>query len=187
MSFAASDVGQSSVTGEGSVFGGMGTYALSYPVSNWSDRVTPDPDAELAFAGNVGDAAVNKDNDVYRTTFWGFPWEAVDGADNRIELLNTVLDWCAASPFEDCNGNGIPDEDDIDSGESSDVNNNGIPDECEGPIGDTDGDGDVDAADLAALLGGWGPCPPFSECPGDLNGDGTVDASDLAILLGNWG
>jgi hypothetical protein len=54
-------------------------------------------------------------------------------------------------------------------------------------LGDLDYDGDVDAADLAELLGGWGPCPPLPECPGDLNGDGSVDAFDLAILLGNWG
>lgn len=33
--------------------------------------------------------------------------------------------------FEDCNGNGVPDEDDIDNGTSTDCNNNGIPDECE--------------------------------------------------------
>jgi hypothetical protein len=51
------------------------------------------------------------------------------------------------------------------------------------PAGDVDGDGDVDAADLAVLLAGWGPC---SSCPSDLNGDAVVNAMDLAILLGNW-
>jgi predicted outer membrane repeat protein len=50
---------------------------------------------------------------------------------------------------------------------------------------DLDGDGSVDAADLAILLGGWGPCT--GGCPGDLDGDGEVDAADLAILLGAWG
>ena len=34
--------------------------------------------------------------------------------------------WCS-----DCNGNGIPDECDIASGESEDCNDNGYPDECE--------------------------------------------------------
>ncbi len=56
------------------------------------------------------------------------------------------------------------------------------------PNPDLDGDGDVDAADLAQLLGSWGPaepCPPFD--PADLNQDCAVGASDLAILLGNWG
>ena len=52
---------------------------------------------------------------------------------------------------------------------------------------DVDGDGDVDAADLAILLGSWGPCPPEDDCPADLNRDGVVDAFDLAFLLGSWG
>ncbi len=51
-------------------------------------------------------------------------------------------------------------------------------------VGDLDGSGGVDAADLALLLGSWGAC---GGCLADLNGDGLVDASDLAMLLGNWG
>ncbi|MEE9266712.1 MAG: dockerin type I domain-containing protein, partial [Gammaproteobacteria bacterium] len=51
-------------------------------------------------------------------------------------------------------------------------------------IGDLDGDGAVDASDLAILLGSWGACPG---CPADLNGDGVVGAFDLALVLGNWG
>jgi hypothetical protein len=47
---------------------------------------------------------------------------------------------------------------------------------------DLDNDGDVDAADLATLLGAWG-----SPGPGDLNEDGVVNAADLAIMLGSWG
>ncbi|MEC9373093.1 MAG: PQQ-dependent sugar dehydrogenase, partial [Planctomycetota bacterium] len=47
---------------------------------------------------------------------------------------------------------------------------------------DIDGDGAVGAADLAALLGGWG-----QPGPADLDGDGTVTASDLGGLLGAWG
>jgi murein tripeptide amidase MpaA len=53
---------------------------------------------------------------------------------------------------------------------------------CPSQPGDLDGDGDVDAADLATLLAGWG-----SAGATDLDGDGTTGASDLAILLGNWG
>ncbi len=52
---------------------------------------------------------------------------------------------------------------------------------------DFDGDGDVDAADLAMLLGSWGPCADCKDCPADLDGDCTVGAADLAILLGSWG
>lgn len=49
---------------------------------------------------------------------------------------------------------------------------------------DFNGDGGINAADLALLLGSWGPC---GECPGDLNDDGDVDAADLALLLASWG
>lgn len=46
---------------------------------------------------------------------------------------------------------------------------------------DLSGDGAVDAADLAILLGNWG-----SAGAGDLDGDGVVGSADLAILLGGW-
>lgn len=49
---------------------------------------------------------------------------------------------------------------------------------------DLTGDGMVGAADLAQLLGSWGPC---AGCPADLTGDGNVGAADLALLLGSWG
>jgi hypothetical protein len=48
---------------------------------------------------------------------------------------------------------------------------------------DLDGNGAVDASDLALLLGAWGSADPAK----DLDGDGTVNAADLAILLGAWG
>jgi hypothetical protein len=57
----------------------------------------------------------------------------------------------------------------------------------QGPDPDLDNDGDVDAADLAILLGNWGSCAFCGNCPADLDGDCTVGAADLAILLGNWG
>jgi len=50
-------------------------------------------------------------------------------------------------------------------------------------LGDIDGDGDVDTADLLALLAAWGN--PGG--PEDLNSDGIVNTADLLILLGNWG
>lgn len=48
-------------------------------------------------------------------------------------------------------------------------------------VGDFDGNGTVDGADLAVLLGSWGGGGA------DLNGDGTTDGADLATLLGAWG
>lgn len=49
---------------------------------------------------------------------------------------------------------------------------------------DLDGNGTVEAADLAVLLGAWGA----ADAPAaDLTGDGSVDAADLAALLASWG
>ena len=47
---------------------------------------------------------------------------------------------------------------------------------------DLNGDGLVNAGDLAILLGAWGTTGGVS----DINGDGAVDAVDLALLVGNW-
>lgn len=47
---------------------------------------------------------------------------------------------------------------------------------------DLNGDGNVDGADVGALLGGWG-----ASGNADIDGSGTADAADLAILLGAWG
>jgi hypothetical protein len=56
-------------------------------------------------------------------------------------------------------------------------------------LGDLNSDGEVGGADLAILLGAWGPCSGIKKggCSADLNGDGNVDGADLAILLGAWG
>ncbi|HMN96483.1 MAG TPA: hypothetical protein PKC43_08845 [Phycisphaerales bacterium] len=52
-----------------------------------------------------------------------------------------------------------------------------------GILGDLDGNGIVDGADLGLLLSAWGPC---TGCAADLNDDGVVNGSDLGILLGAW-
>lgn len=88
------DVGQTSVTGAGSVFSGLGPYSLVYPFSNWSDRISPSASAELAFAGNLGDAAVNKDGGAYQTSFWGFPLEALPTVEAREATMTALIDWC---------------------------------------------------------------------------------------------
>jgi hypothetical protein len=50
---------------------------------------------------------------------------------------------------------------------------------------DLTGDGVVSGADLAVLLGAWGPCS--GSCPADLTGDGAVGGDDLGVMLGAWG
>lgn len=54
-------------------------------------------------------------------------------------------------------------------------------------IGDLEGDGAVDGADITAMLSAWGAVPAGAIQPADLDGNGVVDAADLGILLGNWG
>lgn len=46
---------------------------------------------------------------------------------------------------------------------------------------DLNGDGIVDGADMALVLGGWGTSSP------DLTNDGLVNGADLAQLIGHWG
>ena len=94
VSSVVDDENQIVVDGEGSVFGALGPYTLVFPVSNYTDIVNPDTSAELAFSGNVGNIAVNKETALYRTTFWGFPWEAIPGSDERELAMSTFLGWC---------------------------------------------------------------------------------------------
>ena len=55
------------------------------------------------------------------------------------------------------------------------------------PVGDINGDGSVNGADLGLLLIEWGDCPLEGPCNADLNGDGMVNGVDLGLLLQNWG
>jgi choice-of-anchor B domain-containing protein len=87
----------SSVTGEGSVFGGLGPYSLTYPFTDYSDPITPGGSAELAFDGNNGNGAgVNKDGGDYRTIFLVYPFEALS-SQGRTDVLAATFDW-----FEAC-------------------------------------------------------------------------------------
>jgi hypothetical protein len=61
-----------------------------------------------------------------------------------------------------------------------------FPQECSqttARLGDFNGDGQVDGADLAFLLAQWGA----ENSVADLNLDGQVDGADLAMLLSVWG
>lgn len=49
---------------------------------------------------------------------------------------------------------------------------------------DLDGNGLVDAGDLALVLADWGTC---RGCAADLDGNGLVNAADLAFILAAWG
>ncbi len=86
----------------------------------------------------------------------------------------------------DCNGNEIPDDDDIAAETSDDCNGNGVPDECEFR-GDFDGDGVTTLRDVAAFErcftgdGGFivDPCCRLF----DLDDNESIDLADIAALL----
>jgi len=71
--------------------------------------------------------------------------------------------------------------DDI-TGAYQDAGGNTFAESCS-ILGDLNGDGIVDGADLGILLASWGDC---AGCPEDLDGNGVVDGSDLGVLLSNW-
>lgn len=183
------DVSQTTVTGAGTVLAGRGPFALAYPFANFSDRVSPGDGAELAMLGDQGDAGVDKDDPVYRTMFWGFPFEALPTADERTETLGAILAWFR--PYLDCNANGVADHVDIYLGTSEDLDGNGVPDECEAPplcAGDLNCDGVVDYADINPfVLALAGPTEwPDPNCPwlnGDCNGDENVTYEDIDAFV----
>lgn len=53
-----------------------------------------------------------------------------------------------------------------------------------GCAADATGDGNVDVADMVAVISSWGPC---EGCPADLSGDDQVDVADLTMVITNWG
>ena len=101
------------------------------------------------------------------------------------DAVFTVSPWL--DKIQCCGGSTINIDIDYLISSENDANGDGIPDECETLLGDIDGDGDVDAADLILLLGAWGACADCDNCPADLDGDCDVDGADLILLLGNWG
>ncbi len=84
----------------------------------------------------------------------------------------------AGAAVWDCNTNGVLDEEDIASGESSDCNGNQLPDECEPDCNENGvADGcDIDAGTSLDCSGNGIP----DECEPDCNGNGVPDSCDIA-------
>jgi hypothetical protein len=88
----SSYAGQTQVLGTGPVFGGFGLHPLHYAFTNFSDALNPDPAAELLFYGDHGNAAILKQGATFRTTWWGFPFEALPDAAVRADAMGRVLE-----------------------------------------------------------------------------------------------
>jgi len=146
----------------GSLWNGTYTLAGNHAVvvnAGWNGTIAPGASVSLGFTG-VGILTENVSN----CTVNGVPATvAYSGA-------------AGGGGGEDGNGgDGTGDGDAPGSGAS------GGPFAC---IGDLDGNGTIDGADLGVLLGEWGESASGAA---DLNGDGAVDGVDLGALLGAWG
>jgi subtilisin family serine protease len=96
------DLKHESVTGVGEAFEGLGVYSLSYPFFNFSDALTPGASAVAILDGDQGTAGLAVANGVYKTSLWGFPFEAIASAAEREALLSASIDWChsEAEPYQ---------------------------------------------------------------------------------------
>jgi len=101
------DTGQGEVTGQGSVFGALGTITLKNTNPDYSDVISPDATAELAFSGDMGDAGVNKDGAFYRTAFVGYGMERLFSGLDLENVLKTFFQWCDGLPALDGDSDGV--------------------------------------------------------------------------------
>jgi hypothetical protein len=102
----AEDVKQTTVTGA-ALFAGLGLYALQFPVGfdNQSDAVSPAVEAQAAFTGNKGAAALSYRDDTYQSIFFAFPLEAIHKLSDRQAVLDRIL-----APLAAVNPGAIHDE-----------------------------------------------------------------------------
>ena len=78
-----------------------------------------------------------------------------------------MIDEVVIVPVEDCDGDGIVDGLAIQDGVAEDADDNGIPDTCD-CLGDANGDRRVDGFELSMLLGNWnGPIPAALDFDGN--------------------
>lgn len=100
------DTGRTTVTGRGTVFGGLGPYTLEATSGDWSDAVSPDASAEIAFSGDGRRAGIDKHGGHYRTSFLGYGLERLALAD-RSEVMLRFLQWCDGLAGLDGDGDGV--------------------------------------------------------------------------------
>jgi hypothetical protein len=195
------DVGQTTVIGAGSVFGGLGPYTLSYPFTNWSDLILPDATAENAFSGNAGNAAVDKNGGAYRTVYLGFPFEAIAAQADREQAMTAFLNWCALkTAIADFDGDGTTDVSVYRPSNASWYVKDqfslfyGLPGDTPVP-GDYNGDGITELAVYRPSNSSWYVKDQYSgfyglpgdiAVPGDYNSDGTTDIAVFRPSNGSW-
>ena len=128
-------------------------------------------------AGYVHSLALREDGSIAA-------WGRADEGQINVPLPNAGFVAVAAGYFHslalknvDCNGNGIPDSEDIANGTSQDCTGNGIPDECELDGNDCNANGVPDECELVGNDCNANGVP--DECEPDCNGNGVPDECDL--------
>jgi len=97
LSFDGVNGGQSIVTGWSSPFAGFGSYTLKLPsgfTGNYTDQIQPVQKFGIAFQGNQGPAGVYYESLSFKTMYWGFPFEAIPGLEDRTAIMRRLLYWC---------------------------------------------------------------------------------------------
>jgi serine protease AprX len=113
------DTGQGQVTGQGTVFGALGTVGLKNLTDDYSDSISPAATAELAYAGNLGNAGVDRNGAHYRTAYVGFGLERLFTAADREKSLLKFLQWCDGLASVDGDGDGVANGTDCVPGDAS--------------------------------------------------------------------
>ena len=160
--------------------GFTGSSPSQYAACYYTGRVAGDPPGEMAppVMYKAGTAPQNN-IDGYGRNRWGdYSYTTLDPTDHvtfwtiqeyghATDIWGTYVAILSLTPPPDCNGNGVPDEQDIANGTSQDCNLNGIPDECE-PATDCNGNGIPDFCDV------------FTGTSPDCNANGVPDECDIA-------
>jgi hypothetical protein len=168
------------------------TYTDTTPVWTGEGNIDADP-LFVDLDGPDDDPNTWEDNDYHLGP--GSP--CIDAADNTAVPADTVDldgdgDTAEPTPF-DCDGrlrfaNRIDTPDtgnpDPNSPDLPIVDMGAYEFQCTGDLG---GDGQINLADLAQLLGSYGETSGVTYQDGDLDRDGDVDLADLAALLGVYG
>ena len=105
--------------------------------------------------------------------------DALPGPDAGAQTRSAVFVWNA---FEDCDHDGIPDRLEIAKDPALDPDFDGRLADCSTSVGDINGDGRVNGADLGLMMGAFNG----TEAAFDLNHDGIVNGADLGLLLSHW-
>lgn len=152
---------------------GMTTWILPHP------DLLGDTDGD----GDVDPIDLSVFPEAYQKTDFAHDWEWLDFTgnffidDKDIDAFMTVY----TGPIEDCDEDGMIDAIQIARNLAPDADRDGRLDTCD-LLGDLNGDGMVNGADVTLILANWGTTWP----DGDFNDDGLIDGADLLVVLASW-